>query len=257
MPLVPSDRHRPEDLALWTDLESADQIAGARFLRSARLEQSRAAVRKFAAAGRCVGAVSWGKESVALAHLLWCEAPDVPLMHLRPTNHNPDCDAVRDAYFAAFPGQSYEEVVVDYGTLHAAGLPDHELDRETDARWYAAIADCERRHGGRHITGIRNGESFGRLIRTLRWGLSTPNACAPLARWTLGEVYGYLAANELPVHPAYAMLGGGRWPRERLRVAEIGDTHGKGSGRRDWESAYYGDVLRRLESRMASYRMGE
>lgn len=246
--LIPSDRHTAADLDLWGELEPADRVVGARFLRSARLEESRRAIRAFAASGDCAGMVSWGKESIALAHLLRSEAPGVPLVHLRPTNHNPDCDAVRDAYFAAFPGQAYEEVPVDYGSLHAAGLPDHALDRETDARWYAAIRDCEARHGGRHITGIRSGESFGRMIRTLRWGLSTPNACAPIARWTLAEVYGYLAARELPVHPAYAMLGGGRWPRERLRVAEIGDTHGKGSGRREWEYSYYGDILRRLES---------
>lgn len=248
--LIPSDRHRPADLALWAELEAADRVVGERFLRSARLEESRRAIREFAAAGACAGMTSWGKESVALAHLLRSEAPGVPLVHLRPTNHNPDCDAARDAYFAAFPGQSYEEVAVDYGTLHAGGMPDHALDRETDARWYAAIRRCETRHGGRHVTGIRSGESFGRMIRTLRWGLSTPNACAPLARWTMAEVYGYLAAHRLPVHPAYAMLGGGRWPRERLRVAEIGDTRGRGSGRRDWEAEYYGDVLRQLEARL-------
>lgn len=248
MGLIPSDRHRRDDLELWSELAEADRLAGARFLRSARLEESRRAVRAFVAAGQAYGAISWGKESLALAHLLQCEAPGVPLVHLRPTNHNPDCDAVRDAYFAAWPGQAYEEIPVDYGRLHAARLPDHRLDRETDARWYAAIEASEARHGGRRLTGIRSGESFGRMIRTLRWGLSTPNACAPLARWTLAEVYGYLAAHDLPVHPAYAMLGGGRWPRERLRVAEIGDTHGKGSGRRDWELSFYGDVLRRLEA---------
>lgn len=248
MGLIPSRRHAPADLDLWAELAEADQLVGERFLRSGRLDESRRAIREFVAAAAAYGAVSWGKESVALAHLLWCEARDVPLLHLRPTNHNPDCDTVRDAYFAAFPGQPYQEIPVDYGTLHAAGLPDHILDRETDTRWYAAIERSEQAHGGRRLTGIRNGESFGRMIRTLRWGLSTPNACAPLARWTLGEVYGYLAAHDLPVHPAYAMLGGGRWPRERLRVAEIGDTHGKGSGRRDWETEYYADALRRLES---------
>lgn len=246
--LIPSGRHTPADLDLWAEFAEADRLVGTRFLRSARLDESRRAICEFVGDGLAYGAVSWGKESVALAHLLWGERRDVPLVHLRPTNHNPDCDVVRDAYFSMFPGQPYEEISVDYGRLHAAKLPDHRLDRETDARWYAAIGRSEKSYGGRRLTGIRSGESFGRMIRTLRWGLSTPNACAPLARWTLAEVYGYLAAHDLPIHPAYAMLGGGRWPRERLRVAEIGDTHGKGSGRADWEREYYGDVLRRLES---------
>jgi phosphoadenosine phosphosulfate reductase len=246
--LIPSDRHRREDIELWREMEEADLIYGDRLLRSGKVEESAEAILAFVAAGRCYAGVSHGKDSVVLAHLLWEAAPCVPLIHLRPTNHNPDCDAVRDAYFARFPEQHYEEVAIDYGTLHADGLADHELDRETDRRWYAAIADCEAVHGGRHILGIRNGESFGRRVRTLRWGISTARSCAPLAWWSLADIFGYLAVHGLPVHPAYAMLGGGRWPRERLRVAEIGDTHGKGSGRRAWEEEYYGAELRRLEA---------
>ena len=73
------------------------------------------------------------------------------------------------------------------------------------------------------------------------------SGCAPISAWRESDVFSYLAKNKLPVHPAYAMLGGGRWPRHRLRVAEIGDTHGTGGGRREWEQEYYGDVLRRLQ----------
>lgn len=246
--LIPSHRHTRQDLALWSELESADHLVGERLIRSGKIEKSIEAIHRFVAAGPCCAGISWGKESTTLAHLLWRRAPEVSLIHLRPTNHNPDCDLVRDAYFDLCRGQPYQEVPIDYGQLHAARLPDHELDRETDRRWYAAIRDVEARHSGRHITGIRNGESFGRLIRTLRWGISTERACAPLAWWSMQDVYGYLVVNDLPVHPAYACLGGGRWPRERLRVAEIGDTHGKGSGRRDWEQEYYGDILKRLEA---------
>lgn len=246
--LIPSGRHTPQDLELWAELESADRLHG----RSRRVEslasRSIASIRDFASS-TCYAGVSWGKDSVVLAHLCWLAARHVPLVHLRPTNHNPDCDRVRDAYFSRFPGQSYEEDSVDYGDLHARNLADHELDRLTDREWYRTIRESERRHGGRHILGIRAGESFARLIRTLRWGISTGRACAPLSWWTTADIHGYLAVHDLPVHPAYACLGGGRWPRERLRVAEIGDTHGKGSGRREWELEYYGDVIRRMESR--------
>jgi phosphoadenosine phosphosulfate reductase len=247
--LIVSRRHAGADLELWRELERADQVVGEKILRSGRLAESHRAVFEFATEGPCYAGISWGKDSVVLACLLWHAARAVPLVHLRPTNHNPDCDAVRDAYFRAYPGQSYEEVAVDYGDLHRRSLPDCVLDRETDERWGAAIRETERRFAGRHILGIRSAESFGRMIRTMRWGLSTPRSCAPIARWKTADIFGFLAAARLPVHPAYAMLGGGRWPRERLRVAEIGDTHGKGSGRREWETEYYGDVLRRLEAR--------
>jgi phosphoadenosine phosphosulfate reductase len=43
------------------------------------------------------------------------------------------------------------------------------------------------------------------------------------------------------------MLGGGRWDRNYIRVAEIGDIHGNGIGRTEWESEYYNDEIRRLK----------
>jgi phosphoadenosine phosphosulfate reductase len=244
--LIPSPRHTRRDLELWAELEDADRIHAARPQFAARLERSLREIRAFVATRPCHAGVSWGKDSVVLAHLLWLTARHVPLMHLRPSNHNPDCDRVRDAYFVRFPGQPYEEIAVDYRDVDRT-LPDEQVDRLTDQRWYAAIREYEAAHGNRHLLGIRSDESFGRRIRTLRWGLSTPRTCAPIAWWTTADVFGYLAKHDLPIHPAYAMLGGGRWPRDRLRVAEIGDTHGKGSGRRDWELEFYGDVLRRLE----------
>lgn len=250
--LVPSDRHRPEDLSLWEELEAGDRLHARRLLRSGRIERSLAAIRSFVADGPCYAGTSWGKDSVVLCHLLRRATPSVPLVHLRPSNRGPGLDAVRDTYFVGWPGQSYEEEPVDYGRLHAAGLPDHELDRETDQRWYGAIARVSQRYGPRHVLGLRAGESFGRLMRCRRHGESSPNGCAPLAWWTTADIFAYLAHYDLPVHPSYAMLGGGRWPRERIRVAEIGDTHGKGGGRAEWEAEYYGDVLRRLAARQSS-----
>lgn len=245
--LIPSRRHRPDDLKLWRSLEAADAVYGRSFLKREKIQESLDALRSFIAAGACYCGVSWGKDSVVVAHLCREVAPDIPLVNLRCTNRNPDCDAVRDAYLSAFPGQRYEEIEVDYGALHGDGLAAHELDRETDRRWEAAIRECGRRFGSRHVLGVRADESGRRRIRCLRWGMNSKRGCAPLAWWTLSDVFGYLAMRGLPVHPAYAMLGNGRWPRERLRTAEIGDTHGTGSGRAEWEQEYYGDVLRGLQ----------
>lgn len=242
--LIPSRRLTAEDLSLWGELESADRL---RPPTQAKIDRSLAAIRDFAIAP-CYCGVSWGKDSVVVAYLCRIAAPHVPLIHLRPTNHNPDCDAVRDAYLASFPGQQYSEVPIDYGDLHAQRLPHHELDKLTDQRWYAAIRECGKRFGGRHVLGIRADESTGRKLRQLVHGESSPNGCAPITQWSAADVFGCLAAHDLPAHPAYAMLGGGRWPREWLRVAEIGDTHGTGGGRAEWEREYYGDVLRRLEA---------
>lgn len=244
--LILSPRHTPDDLALWAELEEVDRL-GAGPALDALADAAVAEVGRFRATGPCYCGVSWGKDSVTVAHLCLLADPSIPLLHLRPTNHHPDSDAVRDAYFTAFPGQSYVEVLVDYGDLHARNLPPDTLDRETDRRWYAAIRQSARPWDGRRVLGIRSEESTGRRLRTLRWGLSSPSGCAPIARWRTRHVYAYLASRGLPVHPAYACLGGGRWPREWLRVAELGDTRGAGGGRREWELEYYPSEVRRLQ----------
>lgn len=211
-------------------------------------------IRAFLADGVAYVGVSWGKDSVAAAHLVRQVAADIPLMHLRPTNHNPDCDAVRDACFASWAGNSgaYTEFPVDYSGVDRRLGRTPENDQQTDREWYAAIRRAEKQLGRRRILGIRADESAGRMVRFCRWGISSKNACAPLSHWKAADVFAYLAANRLPVHPAYAMLGGGRWARDRIRVAEIGDTRGTGHGRAEWESEYYGDVVRRNEFRCVS-----
>lgn len=248
-----SHRHKPADLSLWDDLESADFAHASRQAFTRKVESAIETVALFVF-GRnrksCYAGVSWGKDSVTVAHLFWLTARRVPLVHLRPTNHNPDCDAVRDEYFARFPGQPYEEIEVDYSGINRNILTAQDLDAATDKRWYAAIAGVEKKYSNQHALGIRAEESSGRKMRMFRWGVESPNALAPIGRWTTQDVFAYLADNDLPVHPAYAMLGaatGGacRWPRDRIRVAEIGDTHGTGGGRAEWEMEYYGDAVRR------------
>lgn len=234
--LISSPRHTPADIAMWTEHAEADHAYASLPTLGKRVERSLSVLREFLAAGRSYAGASHGKDSTVLWHLLW-RVGGCDMIHLRPSNHNPDCDVVRDELLRRFP-QPYSEVPIDYGDLHEQGLPDHELDKLTDQQWYAAIRAAGEPYGHRHILGIRADESGGRKIRMLRWGESSPNACAPIGWWSTQDVFAYLALHDLPVHPAYACLGGGRWSRERLRVAEIGDTHGKGSGRAEWEREY-------------------
>lgn len=236
--LSQSNRHTPEDLALWAELEEADQVYASLPTLAKRVDRSLSALQQFLSIGGAYAGVSHGKDSTVLWHLLWRLGAQVDLWHLRPSNHNPDCDLVRDELLRRFP-MPYSEVPIDYGDLHARQLPDHELNKLTDQRWYASIRQAGEPYSGRHILGIRADESGGRKIRMMRWGESSPNACAPIGWWSTQDVFSYLAIHNLPAHPAYACLGGGRWPRDRLRVAEIGDTRGKGGGRAEWEREYY------------------
>lgn len=229
--LIASPRHTSADLRLWRELEAADLVHGRRLVRDGRkVARSLEALAAFTDAGPCYLGVSWGKDSVVVAHL----ARRVPLVWVRVEPWtNPDCLLVRDAYLAAHPVEVYREEVVTTWRDREGGTSAH------------GFAAAQRALGtDRHVSGVRADESRSRLLRCARWGESTPRTCAPLARWTAQDVYGYLAHHGLPVHPAYACLGGGRWPRDRIRVASLGGQRGDGLGRAEWEREYYGDALR-------------
>lgn len=199
----------------------------------------------FARKKPCYVGVSWGKDSTVLAHLVWRCLPTLMTMlptvwvRVRPIS-NPDCEAVESAYLERC-ATHYRRVDVvctqDLLGWHATGTLDRGF---AEASAWAGAA--------RYISGVRAEESGARKIRARTWGPSTERTLAPLIWWTQGDVFAYLAKYDLPVHPAYAMLGCGRWDRRKIRVASLGGQRGAERGRAEWEKEYYGDVLARLEA---------
>ena len=242
--LIQSSRHSIQDLALWQEYALADACNA----KSAKLEaKERTAIESIesfvAKYPDCTASTSWGKDSVVLCHLLWRSARQVPLMHLRPTNHNPDCDLVRDVYLERFSHGQYDEVPVDYSSVDRTRLTASEIDKATDYIWYESIKAYNQ--GRRYLLGVRADESTARKIRMLSYGVESKVSLLPIGYWKTSDVFAYLSKYDLPIHPAYACLGGGRWDRMHLRVAEIGDTNGSGMGRTEWESEYYPESLNR------------
>ncbi len=228
--LIPSHRHTPADLALWAEYEDADLLHAPSIGR--KVERSLEAIREFVAAGPCYCSVSWGKDSVVVAHLVGRVARGIPLAWVRVRGwSNPDCESV----MAAFGGEC-DVLDVDVG---------HDRDGGTLETGFRRLTQ---KYGQRRIVGVRADESGIRRMSLRRLGLSTGLSCRPLGWWTVDDVFAYLASHRLPVHPAYAMLGGGRWAREHLRVASLGGVRGTQFGRAEWEREYYGDDLARLGS---------
>ena len=232
MALIACDRHRPEDLAAWAALERLDRVAlmGAG-RRSLDAHAARAEI-MIAGSGESVFCgVSWGKDSVVVAHLVRRARPDIPLVWVRlPRFDNPDCGAVRDAFLAAHPGP-YEEIWCPDPTVTSAG------DLATGARTsgYAQAA----RRWRRRITGLRADESRTRRISMRRRGLDGARSVTPIGWWSAADVFRYLLLHDLPVHPAYAMNRRGMLDRDWLRVASLGGLRGTAMGRRQWEWEYY------------------
>ena len=183
-----------------------------------------------------------------LAHLVATHAPEVPLVWVRVEPLiNPDCLLVRDVFLAQYPGARYSE-----HTYWAT---------RTDRGWMSSGAlgrgftEVKRVFGESHVSGVRGEESGARYKRMTHWGISSAKTCAPIGWWSSDDVFAYLSANDLPVHPAYACNLGGGLDRKWLRVSSIGGIvdgpggrRGDERGRADWERTYYGDDLRALNA---------
>lgn len=246
--LVASARHTPTDLEAWAAFERVQRLGGRVHRRrmSARARRAGEVIRAFAEGRRCFAGVSWGKDSVVLAHLVRVHAPDVPLVWVRLDPYdNPDCAAVRDLFLQRFPGP-YHEVETEGPPLQDGHLP-------TGARRPGyAIAQAR---WGDHLSGVRGDESSTRELRMRTHGLISKHTSAPLGRWSAEDVFRYLIAHDLPIHPAYAMSRGGLLDFAQLRVASLGGTRGTGMGRREWEWAYYSDHMRALGIRRRAHHV--
>ncbi len=227
--LIASARHKPDDLGLWNQHERADKLVK---IPNRLISDSTDEIKRFADAGQCYVGCSWGKDSVVLAHLVSISCPMLPVIWVRMMGRdNPDCEIVRDTFISGHSINYMERIFIYDQCAH-------------DEHWKAV----DEEFGSRRITGIRADESGNRKLSVRFHGVSTQRSCRPLAFWTGEMIFAYLAQNNLPVNPAYAMLGGGRWPRKYLRTHGIGGETGTNRGRREWEKEYYQDVLNRIAS---------
>lgn len=261
--LIASTRHRPNDLERWAAAERVDAVHCWLSNHRRRVAEAVAAVRRFADDGPCYAGVSWGKDSVVLAHLLAEHAPDVPLACVRVEPiANPDCALVRDAFLARHPGMQYVEME-EWCALSEDEVHESEVRRTPHGSWIArgtlerGLARVAATYGERYLSGVRADESAQRSLRCKTYGVSTARTCAPLAWWTAANVFAYLHEHGLPVHPAYACAQGGLWPRERIRVASLGGARGAGHGRAEWERRYYPEMGHRLRIAAESHRSRE
>lgn len=231
--LIQSPRHTVRDLEAWAERERVDAVLCTMTRAKRTAHEAAASIRVFAERGSGYAGTSWGKDSTVIAHMVATKAPQLPLVWIRVTPlENPDCASVRDAFVSAYPAINYHEIAV-------------EAPRASDGNWLPTgrleegFALAASRFGARYISGVRADESGKRRLRMMRHGVASENACAPIGWWTGDDVFAYLYAHNLPVHPAYAMSFGGMLDRNRIRVASIGGERGTGHGRREWEERYY------------------
>ena len=224
--LLDSPRLTDADRAAWAILERGDRMRAARGARRLHVLAGRAqeAIRRHLATAPAYVSMSWGKDSVTVAHLARGVDPTIPLVHgLLDGHENPESSRVAEEFLGRWP-MPYEAVRCPPG----------------DA-WHRPIVD---RYGLRRIMGIRATESGVRRLSAAVHGVATADVCRPILYWSTAAVFAYLALHDLPVHPSYAMSFGGRLDREYLRVDALGGEPGGGNARPDWEATYYAAEVR-------------
>jgi len=108
VPLIRSPRHSPEDLEHWQRMARLDWLRGQRKDWPRREAKALQVIRDFRP-DYC--GVSWGKDSVVVAHLCRRVDPEIPLVYMIDGEwENPDCRLVRDAFLADYPGAYFEYV---------------------------------------------------------------------------------------------------------------------------------------------------
>lgn len=231
--LLQSDRHTKEDLQIWREIESVDMLRSV----NRKAIKSLNVIAGFCR-DPCYCSVSWGKDSVVIANLVTNLKPEVPLVWVRPIGAEmPYCQDVRDEFLRQHPNSDYRECEVDADLWN-----DPSVSNER-AFLPARLAAGTRRR----IVGVRADESATRTLSMRCHGVETDEVCRPIGWWTIDDVFAFLAQHELPVHPSYAMLGGGRYQRKHRRVASMGGEWGNQFGRNEWEMEYYPDIINRMK----------
>ena len=244
--LIESQRLTDRDRLLWREWLKADELQAKTAGHKRRVSKTYEMIAGFVQSEkRYFAAVSWGKDSVVLAHLMYKAGARCKYIYVRNLAREPEGNAaVRDEFLRRFP-VDYEEISYDY-----ADADETYYDRAGNpCKWRHILAGLQRDYGC-HVTGIRCDESAKRRRRFRMYGAETEYSFAPFRYITAQDIFAYLWANDLPVHPNYAMTGGGRWDKYRIRVAAIGNPEGDGIGRAEWEREYYSDVLNRLSKGM-------
>jgi phosphoadenosine phosphosulfate reductase len=249
VPLIDSDRLTRKDRDLWAAAWLYDLRRARRPRIGALHERACEEVRRFLADGDAWCSVSWGKDSVVTAEIVAMVEPTARVVHVRMERaENPESERVRDAFLKLHPKLRYDEVVVPWPGMIGDVIAWERIGVRTHRDFFR---DALAKHGERRISGIRASESSTRRRSARVHGASTDRSCRPLLAWGEHDVFAFLAAFDLPVHPVYAMTMGGMYYRSTLRVDIIGDDPGEMNGRRAWEAEYFPDVLGALRSEAA------
>jgi 3'-phosphoadenosine 5'-phosphosulfate sulfotransferase (PAPS reductase)/FAD synthetase len=159
--------------------------------------------------------ISFGKQSLCLAHMVYQQAPDTP-MHFLASEETWEIDDYReviDTFTARFPIN-----LTIHQTRHFFSEPHRTWKESRDAGEHDLQEMCDRNEWDGWFWGLAKEESRGRKITlSTRWdGQPHPTIyryadgkfrCCPLANWTIKEIAAYVATHDLRLLWTYRRFG--------------------------------------------------
>lgn len=160
-------------------------------------------------------AVSWGKDSIVMLHLIQTQAPDIPAVHVGDSHEDwlGNYGEVRDAYRARWPIAEYHQIEVEVGGPSVTtAVNDTDIPRRLPTRFLGLRLE---ENGGR-LYALRR---YGAIHQYTTGGQAGQWRVCPLIDWSWMDVWAYTAVHELPHlatydHPA---LG----PKSKSRTSSV------------------------------------
>lgn len=250
---MPADGHR------WDDYRSEDRLHARSRVHGRRVARAQHVVREWLErCSRPYIAVSGGKDSVAMLHLVQSVAEDpVPVMWHDSGVEWPGVDriiarlqgaglireliTVRPDVDVIALKRRQERGEISAGTKDRIALFD-PIARAVSERGFdaAAIGLRKEESRGRHIDRIMHG-----LIHANRSGLLR---CTPIADWTWRDVFAYTAYHRLPLHPIYSAPLYHLEHRGRIRLSWWLSTDHYRHGEMHWVRLVYPEIDQKIRA---------
>lgn len=159
-------------------------------------------------------ALSWGKQSIVLAHMIWHIRPDTPMLFLRSWESYMlhDYERVIADFTARWPVRwvDYYKDNVSWNTLSwkaTRDLGQHDIQGMGDAAapgWDGVIMGLSKDESkARRITTSLNTTQWRTIFRYT----DGRYRCTPIQSWTLNDLAAYIATHDIPLLSAYRYGG--------------------------------------------------
>lgn len=212
-------------------------------------------------ASHCYIALSTGKDSLVVAHLVWEQQPDIPAVYFDADCAFPESSALLDRYEQAgrpiirFQTEPLLDTFARLGGPTAAGIEQATMESTVYAPIKALLAT---HHFDGVFLGLRAAESYGRrksaqvhgsLYRYQRDGVLR---ALPVARFTYEDIWAYIVSRGIDYNAVYDRM----WdmPEEDRRVSYWAGETKRTHGRWAFLRAHYSDLFNRFAERFPEVR---